>query len=218
MKRLPVRAFYDRVWREYADPRHHPITERSLAVQRRVLAAWILQSRPGRILDLGCGPAPVVRSGQAPAVVVADRVLPMLRHIQAGGHPLAVCLDARRLPFRSATFDLVWCGLLVDHVRDLAGWFRELARVLSPGGSLGMACWDRAHLPPERYPQGREMAYTTAQGEELAVQSLANWEEALERMRGLDPGTRPQLFPVWPDAYTLQIAFARVTRPAVARG
>jgi len=215
MKRLPVKDFYARVWREYADPQHHPITERSLAIQRRVLADRIRRLRPCRILDLGCGPEPVIQTGPAWKAVFGDMVPDMLRHLKQAGRSQAVCLDARHLPFPGRTFDLIWCGLLSDHIRDLAGWFRELIRILSPGGTLGMACWDRSRLPPNRYPQDREMAYTTSRGEELAGESLANWEEALERMRSLDPAMRVEAFPVCPEEYALQVAFARVTPAAV---
>jgi len=211
MNRLPVRDFYTRVWREYADPRHHPITARSLALQRDVVGQCILERLPARVLDLGCGPEPVVRPGQAPTVVHGDIVPEMLLHVKQRECSRAVCLDARNLPFRGRSFELVWCGLLSDHLRDPESWFPELVRVLSPGGTLGMACWDRSRLPPDRYPKDREMIYTTSRGEQLAVESLANWEETLERMRALDPCMRVHSVPVVPDEYTLQVVFSRVS-------
>lgn len=209
-ERLRVKDFYARVWREYADPRHHPITARSLTVQRRVVARCVQERRPGRVLDLGCGPQPVVQPEQAPTVVYGDLVVEMLQQLAAHERSRAVCLDARRLPFRRHAFDLVWCGLLSDHLPDLEGWFAELVRVLTRGATLGMACWERARLPQDRYPQGREMAYTTAEGRELAVESLANWDEVLERMRGLDPRLQVRSFPVFSEAYVLQVAFSRL--------
>jgi SAM-dependent methyltransferase len=209
MTRLRVREFYGRVWKEYADPSHHPITERSLAMQREIVSTRILWTRPGRILDLGCGPEPVIQTGQAPVVVHADIVPDMLSHIRRTRHSLVVCLDALHLPFRSQTFDLLWCGLLSDHLRDLSGWFSELQRVLSTGGTLGMACWDRSRLPPDRYPDNRKMSYTTSLGDELTVESLPNWEEVLRRMRAMDPGTKMECHPVLAGAYHLQIAFSR---------
>ena len=208
-QRLGVKDFYGRVWREYADPHHHPITAASLAVQREVVDRLILERRPGRILDLGCGPHPVIRPEQAPVVVRADIVPEMLLDLGKRERSRAVCLDARLLPFRRETFDLLWCGLLSDHVKDLAGWFEELVRVLRRGGTLGMACWERGRLPPERYPQGRQMAYTTAQGDELAVESLANWDEALDRLRRLDPHMQVHSYPVFPETYFLQVALSR---------
>src|SRR5206468_2097845 len=36
------------------------------------------------------------------------------------------------LPFPSGTFDVVVSGLVLEHLRDLCGFFRETARVLRP--------------------------------------------------------------------------------------
>jgi SAM-dependent methyltransferase len=208
--RLRVKDFYRRVWKEYADPVHHPITERSLALQGRIVDARIRKDRPSRILDLGCGPAPVIRPDRAPVVVSADMVLEMLLPIRrARGGPV-VCLNAVQLPFPENSFDFVWCGLLTDHIRDLGGWFTELVRILSTGGTLGMACWDRSRLPQERYPENREMSYTTSRGEEFTVESLPNWEEAMGHMVKLDPGTQIESCPVAPEEYVLQTAFSNI--------
>lgn len=42
--------------------------------------------------------------------------------------------DATRLPFRDATFDVVLCSHVLEHVRDDAQAMREMRRVLRPGG------------------------------------------------------------------------------------
>ena len=54
-----------------------------------------------------------------------------------------VCGDACRLPFRSASFDLVNASLMVGDVADLAGWTREMARVLAAGGHLSTPTFTR---------------------------------------------------------------------------
>jgi SAM-dependent methyltransferase len=86
----------------------------------------------GRLLDLGCGAAPLAPLyGHADAVVHADIerrssvVLPF------------VGLDAgRALPFRDASFDTVIVSDVLEHLPtpDLA--VREAARILRPGGAL----------------------------------------------------------------------------------
>jgi ubiquinone/menaquinone biosynthesis C-methylase UbiE len=40
------------------------------------------------------------------------------------------------LPFRSAVFDAVICGLAIGHSTDIAQWMSEVSRVLNPAGTL----------------------------------------------------------------------------------
>lgn len=42
--------------------------------------------------------------------------------------------DVRSLPFADASFDLVTANMVVEHLDDPARQFREIARVLAPGG------------------------------------------------------------------------------------
>jgi len=209
-KDLSVRDFYGKVWGEYADPLHHPITAQALSTQARVVARRIRDAKPRRVLDLGCGPAPVVRAESAPLVVCADLVFAMLLDIKANRAGPVVCLDARRLPFRDHSFDFVWCGLLIDHIRDPEGWILELSRVLAPGSTLGMACWNRSELPAERYPENSRMRYTTAGGEELSVASFPTWESTLGLLDQKYPPMETESFPIVPDEYLLQIAWVRL--------
>lgn len=206
-----VKAFYRKVWREYDDPRWHPVTASCLDLQRRLLRSWLERHKPRRILDLGCGPSPVLRPGQAALVVSADLVPEMLAEIRRRLGCVAVCLDARHLPFRGRIFDFVWCGLLVDHMPQPGTWVRTLARIVRPGGTLGMACWARSLLPRDRYPGDKSMCYTCSSGEELKVPSYPNWSEAVEALRKLDPGLSLDTHPVVPGQYELQVALATLS-------
>jgi len=111
--------------------------------------------RPGvRVLDLCCGTGDLVfaleREASHPREEVqkparsffgADFALPMLRLAQTknkSGRAGFLGADALALPFRDASFDLVTTAFgfrnLVNYDRGL----REIARVLKPGGELGI--------------------------------------------------------------------------------
>jgi demethylmenaquinone methyltransferase / 2-methoxy-6-polyprenyl-1,4-benzoquinol methylase len=78
-------------------------------------------------------------------VVALDQSEPMLR---AGGEPnrlagledriLPVLGQAERLPFDDGSFDAVTFTYLLRYVEDPAATVGELARVIRPGGSIGM--------------------------------------------------------------------------------
>ncbi len=94
------------------------------------------------VLELGCGAgqgARFLRTQQARAVGcdVSGGQLAQSRLLDArtGTSVPVVQADAQRLPFRSATFDLVVSAFgAVPFVADSAGVMREVARVLRPGG------------------------------------------------------------------------------------
>src|SRR5438552_3817688 len=47
-----------------------------------------------------------------------------------------VCGDITGLPFRDGSFDLVTANMVVEHLRDPENQFREIGRILRPGGML----------------------------------------------------------------------------------
>src|SRR5690606_7092329 len=49
-----------------------------------------------------------------------------------------LCADALHLPFGSAVFDLVWTQHAAMNIADKARLYREVARVLKPGGRFGL--------------------------------------------------------------------------------
>jgi ubiquinone/menaquinone biosynthesis C-methylase UbiE len=55
-----------------------------------------------------------------------------------GIHPRFLTADARRLPFRDATFDLVVCAETLEHTFALRECMREFARVCAPGGGVAV--------------------------------------------------------------------------------
>lgn len=99
---------------------------------------------PGeRVLDLGCGcgldlcvAAALV--GPAGCAVGVDLTRPMLEAARRAiaPPPLLSEADACRLPFRSGVFDRVLSNGVLNLVADKDSAFREIHRVLRPGGTL----------------------------------------------------------------------------------
>jgi demethylmenaquinone methyltransferase/2-methoxy-6-polyprenyl-1,4-benzoquinol methylase len=122
---------------------------------RRALVDSI-DPRPGqRILDVATGTGLVafelVRRGgcevvgldQSPAMlaVAHTRVEPRVQFVQG---------EAERLPFGDAEFDALTFTYLLRYVDDRAATLRELARVVKPGGRIGMVEFGVPRLAPLR--------------------------------------------------------------------
>jgi demethylmenaquinone methyltransferase/2-methoxy-6-polyprenyl-1,4-benzoquinol methylase len=100
-----------------------------------------------RALDIGCGTGDLTRltARHAPAATVVgadftDRMLRVARRRTPAGPASDRVRYARasalRLPFRSATFDLVLSAFVVRNLPKLDDAFGELRRVLRTGGTL----------------------------------------------------------------------------------
>lgn len=86
-----------------------------------------------RLLDAGCGTGR--RLGRCNAAFAAGIDLSP-EMLAAGGIANAAAADVRALPFGNASFDIVWCRLVLGHLADPLSAYRELARVCTPCGSL----------------------------------------------------------------------------------
>jgi SAM-dependent methyltransferase len=103
---------------------------------------------PGqRVLDLatGGGHTALALARRGARTVAGDITLPMLRaardHIAAQLPGSTACyarLDAERLPFPAGTFDAVTCRIAPHHFPNVAQFMRECARVVRPGGTVGV--------------------------------------------------------------------------------
>lgn len=102
---------------------------------------------PVRILDLGTGtaliPIELCRRPVSCHVVAVDLAVEMLllaeqRVRRAGlhGHIQLEKADAKSLPFGPAGFDVVISNSIIHHIPEPLDCFREMQRVLRPGGAL----------------------------------------------------------------------------------
>lgn len=97
-----------------------------------------------KILDLGSGPGNVAEifAGRGAEVTGADFSPEMVKVAQSR-HPHISFKQANgeKLPFADATFDAVVCNYVVHHFARPDVVFREISRVLKPGGRLVFAVW-----------------------------------------------------------------------------
>jgi len=108
---------------------------------RQVLADhYAALLRPTRVLDLGCGPGDSVDLFRALNPRVHWVGVDVEESPEVTGRTRTdaefVTFDGEQLPFEDASFDLVYCKQVLEHVERPHELLREVARVLRPGGSF----------------------------------------------------------------------------------
>jgi len=137
IEHLTTREGYDR-WAAVYDTDGNPL----IAMEEPEVDRLVGDIAGREVLDVGCGTGRhALRFAAAGARVTAiDFSEEMLRKAQAkpgaAGVRFVVHDLAEPLPFPAASFDRVVCGLVVDHIADLAGLFAELRRVCAPNGRV----------------------------------------------------------------------------------
>jgi len=108
--------------------------------------------QPGeRVLDVACGTGVVTRqaaqavgtTGQVMGLDINDGMLQVARTVAP---PVGAPMTWRHgsvmaLPFPEASFDVVLCQWGLEFFPDRAQGLREMARVLAPGGRVGLRVW-----------------------------------------------------------------------------
>ena len=138
-------AAFQRQWRAYGslprifgkDPDAMAANLHGARLSRRVTPAWY---RGKRVLDAGCGHGRYLAAFRALGAEVVG--VDAGRGPEEAGAPVdeegisVVQGSVLALPFRDASFDLAFCDGVIHHTPDPRGAFRELARVVRPGGAV----------------------------------------------------------------------------------
>src|SRR5262245_56309060 len=99
-----------------------------------LLDPWL--GEDGLILDAGCGPggngAWLAKHGRVVGVDISEDALAFVQAGRPDTTPVRASLD--RLPFATARFDIAVAVTVINCVTDDHRAFRELARVVKPGG------------------------------------------------------------------------------------
>lgn len=140
-----IRAMFGRVARRY-DLLNHLLSASLDRSWRRKLARALVLPPGSRVLDLCCGTGDQAQALRRPGVeiVAADFCLPMLALAAPkfrggeGPRPAILNADALALPFPDSSFDAATVSFGLRNVADLDRALQELARVLRPGGELGV--------------------------------------------------------------------------------
>jgi ubiquinone/menaquinone biosynthesis C-methylase UbiE len=114
------------------------------------LADRVRKLSPGSVLEIACGTGVVTRAlaealPEDCEIVATDLNGAMVAHAERVGTSRAVTwreADVMTLPFPDATFDVVVCQFSVMFFPDRVAAYREVRRVLRPGGTFLFNVWN----------------------------------------------------------------------------
>jgi len=134
---MSTRDGYDR-WAACYDTDGNPL----IALEEPQVDRLLGEVKGLTVLDVGCGTGRhAIRLAAAGATVQAlDFSAGMLEQARKKPGAAGICFKvhdlSKALPFPAGMFDRVICGLVVDHIADLAGLFGEMLRVCRPSGCV----------------------------------------------------------------------------------
>ena len=131
---------YARLWSPVIRPMAQPMLEMLPLAKAR------------EILDVGAGTGELfedlTRRAPQAHIMGVDRSEGMLRVAQTRGGALLAVMDAQRLAFADAAFDVAVCIFVLFHLPNPLEGLRELRRVLRPGAQIGTVTWGNDPGPP----------------------------------------------------------------------
>jgi 2-polyprenyl-3-methyl-5-hydroxy-6-metoxy-1,4-benzoquinol methylase len=111
----------------------------------KTLDAVVRTAEVRRMINVGCGEGDIDRQlrERSDHLVSCDLNGGDVEHarvLNAGGAVAYAIADAQRLPFADASFDVVCCLEVIEHVADPQVCLRELARIVRAEGHVVLSC------------------------------------------------------------------------------
>lgn len=130
-----------------------------------------------RVLDIGCGAKPYLPW-------VASHAREYIGIDAAPGPYVDEVVQGEELPFDDASFDLVLCTQVLEHVEDPAAVLGEIHRVLRPGGAALISTHGVFLFHPDPPEAGSDYWRWTHAGLRKAVSAAGSWREIEVRPNG----------------------------------
>ena len=168
---VPTVFGYDR-WSEVYDFEQNPL----ILLEEKHMPPLVGAVAGLDVADIGCGTGRhALRLAAAGARVTAvdfseemlnrARAKPGAERVRFVQHDIA-----SELPFEAASFDRVFCCLVLDHIADVKNFFRELARIRRPRGFVVISV-----MHPAMMLRGVQARFTDpASGRKISPQSYPN--------------------------------------------
>ncbi len=188
------------------------LAEGPAGLARRSAAKITLCPRPGgHYLDVGCGGGHLLRDlatemqnrGSVVGIDISDQQLEAARQ-HCAAFPIVAARrgDVTDLDMADASLDGLACIQVLEYVEDLDRAFAEIARVVKPGGRIGLVSvlWDaflftgpeadlnaqmnlvwRAHCPHQMLPAQKPKRLSEVGFEEVVQSPISHFETAYEQ-------------------------------------
>jgi SAM-dependent methyltransferase len=157
------------------------------AAPARELAARMDFDGARAALDVGTGSGIVAMAAApvCPVVVGSDPSIEMLRRARANGIARVVTAGVPGLPFANGAFDRVTAGFVLSHVAAREAALADMARVLRPGGRLGLTAWNNLSNPYRDFWDRLAERFVDASRLVASEARMIPWEEWLGRSGNL---------------------------------
>jgi SAM-dependent methyltransferase len=182
-----MQSQYDEIWASV------PLDRRLPDWRLRTRFCLSLARSGERVLDLGCGDGPMLPVLAAAGCIVAGADpsgVALERAARRGPFDLQVIGSDGRIPFADSSFDGVWASEVLGQAEEPGSLLEEAARILRPGGWLGVTTPDSGgvgRLRKQRDSTTHRRYTRGSLGREL---HRAGFRSLRVRARGGVPGAR----------------------------